>query len=199
MSTEHPYCDDGKVLRDHGEDIVRLEARMDEHSKMVSRLFTHTDELRITATKNGVLIEGISDRLENGITEHLEKKIDGLCKMVTEQRKAIEETNAKVSARILKLEGVSWIPMLIDKGSKRVVAFIIAIVVGVSAVAHTALWALFKSTYFGEKPKMLQTLVNETNRHHVHELEGGGYIVHPPHPEGVEPPMFPVKGGVDNK
>jgi hypothetical protein len=165
---------------------------MDEHSKMVSKLFLHTDDLRVAAAQNGMMISTIKEKLDNGITEHLEKKIDSMCKMIRDQQEKSESEDQKFADRLKKLEGISWIPMLIDKGSKKVVATIIAIVIGVSAMAHTALWAIFKSTYFGEKPLMMKSIASETSRHHVHELEGGGYVVHPPHLDGVEPPLAPV-------
>lgn len=205
MPKDHPFCEEGRVLREHGEAVAVLEAKVGEQYKMSSKLFAYTDDLKMTATENKTLIQGIKEKLENGITDHLEKKIDSLCRMITDQRKELSEHQENVreshedltetmhsqykvlTERIVKLEEVSWIPTLIDKGSKKTVALIAAAIIGVSALANSAVWAFLKSYYFGEKPGMVQTTSKQVNSFHQHLLPDGKIVIHADHEGGVEP------------
>jgi hypothetical protein len=191
--TEHPYCEEGRVLREHGEDIAGLEARVNDQKSMTSKLFAHTDELRVTAAKNATMIEGIQKTLDNGITDHLEKKIDSLCAAVHAQSTEMKNTEKEVRlshevladqvkvdhgemvVRVSKLEEISWLPKLIDKGSKRAIAIIIGLIIGASAVVNTSMWAIFKSEFFGEKPKLMQSVANTSFQ--LKQTEAGFVLV----------------------
>lgn len=167
---EHPYCDEGKVLREHGEDIAVLTSKVDELERVKIDLFKITKDIGDTSLENQIIVKDIKKKIETGdLIRPLEKKIDALCNEFAKTRKKVEDHSETIEERVVRLEQNSWVTDIMAFGAKKllIAALIGAMVIG---LVNTAWWGLAKNYIFKESPKQQQFL-------YLQMKEGGTPVV----------------------
>jgi hypothetical protein len=208
---EHPYCEEGKVLRGHGEDIAVLEAKVNELERVKDHLFKQTKEIGDVTQENKFNTNYIKDKLDKGeITRPLERKIDLLCGEFTKVRSGVEkyvadvekraderieeitETVGKHAERLETVEKSSWVTDILSIGIKKlaVAALVGALLLG---LANTALWGVAKTYIFKEAPNQQRFL-------YLQMVEGKTPIVSTsPTPGSIAVPVQNGNGGKANE
>lgn len=159
---DHSFCDDGKVLREHGEDLAVVTAKVEELERAKLALFKVTKEIGDASLENQFIGKELQRKMASGeLTKPIERKIDTLCNEFTQTRYRFEEHTKAMTSRVEKLEQSSWITDLLGLGIKKLVvtALLAAMVLG---LVNTAWWGLAKNFIFKEAPKQQQYLFLKT-------------------------------------
>jgi len=155
---DHTFCEQGQVLRKHGEGLAVLESKVNDLERVKVELFRQTKDIGDNATENKFNLHYIKNKLESGeVTKPLERKIDDLCREVRSSKNTYDSKHSGFEDRLDKLERSSWVTDILGLGIRKIV---LAALVGAMflGLINTAWWGLAKNYIFKEEPRQQQYL-----------------------------------------